>query len=522
MADEHVAKSHEVSESKSQDIVQQVPSHSQGEAEATGDKGMSDTVVDDAAKYLANASQFAPLTPEREDKLRKKIDAWMIPLLLFTATLGAVDKVEIGTASLYGFQSDNHITGHQYSWLGSILPLGQLFGYTITTWLVHRVPPGKLLCIASLLWSILTILYPACHTWSGFMALRFFMGFIESAISPCLTMLVVSFYKKEEQPQRNAIVFAYFSSVFNGFFAWLVGLIPDSAPLAKWQYLYLITGAINILYSIFLCCFLPDNPMNARFLTAEEKSWAVERLAANRTGISNKVWKWDQVGEAFMDIRIWLIFLFNIAINIPNGGLQAFGTIIIHDLGFSSLKASLLTMPFGILATSSAWFFSYIASRWHNRRTIVACFALLLPLFGTALVYGLPRSNIAGQMIGLYFMYFYWPPYVVGISLPQANTAGQTKKSITFSLVTIGYAVGNLIGPQTFIANQAPKYTGGVIAMLSCYCAAMLLLLIYFAVAASENKRRDKKYGKPEELHDAVEGFVDITDMKQPNFRYTH
>lgn len=36
------------------------------------------------------------------------------------------------------------------------------------------------------------------------MALRFFMGFVESAIAPSLTMLVVSFYKKQEQPQRNA------------------------------------------------------------------------------------------------------------------------------------------------------------------------------------------------------------------------------------------------------------------------------------------------------------------------------
>lgn len=36
------------------------------------------------------------------------------------------------------------------------------------------------------------------------MALRFFMGFVESAITPSMTMLVVSFYKKEEQPQRNA------------------------------------------------------------------------------------------------------------------------------------------------------------------------------------------------------------------------------------------------------------------------------------------------------------------------------
>lgn len=58
------------------------------------------------------------------------------------------------------------------------------------------------------MWSVLTILYAACHSWKGFMAFRFFMGFIESAITPSMTMLVVSFYKKEEQPQRNASKFS--------------------------------------------------------------------------------------------------------------------------------------------------------------------------------------------------------------------------------------------------------------------------------------------------------------------------
>lgn len=214
------------------------------------------------------------------------------------------------------------------------------------------------------------------------------------------------------------VIFAYFSSIFNGFFAWLVGLIPESAPLRRWQYLYLMTGSINVLYSLLLCAFLPDSPMNARFLTPEERFWAVRRLAANRTGIASRAWRWDQAREALLDARVWLVFLFNVAINIPNGGLQAFGTIIIADLGFGSLGASLLTMPFGVLATSSAWLFSYAASRWHNRRTVVASAALLLPILGTALVYGLPRSNVAGQLVGLYFMYFYWressPPTLLG------------------------------------------------------------------------------------------------------------
>lgn len=150
--------------------------------------------------------------------------------------------------------------------------------------------------------------------------------------------------------------------------------------------------------------------MNARFLTDEEKFYATQRLAENRTGIAagDVQWKWNQVWEALLDVKIWIIFFFNIAINIPNGGLLTFGSIIIKNLGFNSLQSSLLTMPFGVLATSGAWVFSYLASRWQNRRTIVAAIALLLPLLGTALVYGIPRSNIAGQMVGLYFMYFYW------------------------------------------------------------------------------------------------------------------
>lgn len=58
--------------------------------------------------------------------------------------------------------------------------------------------------------------------------------------------------------------------------------------------------------------------------------------------------------------------------------------------------------------------------------------------------------------------------------------------------------------------------------MITCFCASILLMLAYLAVAASENKRRDRKYGKPEAIHDIADGFVDITDKNQPDFRYTH
>jgi hypothetical protein len=41
-----------------------------------------------------------------------------------TATLGAVDKVAISTAAIYGLKDDLRLAGQQYSWAGSILSLG--------------------------------------------------------------------------------------------------------------------------------------------------------------------------------------------------------------------------------------------------------------------------------------------------------------------------------------------------------------------------------------------------------------
>lgn len=92
-------------------------------------------------------------------------------------------------------------------------------------------------------------------------------------------------------------------------------------------------------------------------------------------------------------------------------------------------------------------------------------------------------------------------------------------------MLLLGYAAGNLIGPQTFRSNQAPGYTGGVIGMLCCYCACMGLVTIYGLICFFENRARDKKYGNVGTIHDenleeVIGEFQDKTDKQQPRFRY--
>lgn len=283
-----------------------------------------------------------------------------------------------------------------------------------------------------------------------------------------------------------------------------------------------VSGSVSMTWSIIAFIWLPGTPMDAFFLSDREKHHVVNRLAANKTGISNSVWKWSQVKEAVIDPKTWLLFFFNIAINIPNGGLVTFGGLIIQGLGYSGVDASLLTMPTGVMSTIASFTFSLLSAKWKNRRCLVTILACLVPIVGTAVVFALPRSNLAGQMVGLYLLYTYFGPYVVGIGLAQANTAGHTKKSVVFAILYIGYAVGNLIGPQTFRANQAPEYVGGTISMIVCYGVCMAIMGAYWAIAAWQNKKNaDNLAASGDHDEDVIESFLDETDFEQKTFIYT-
>ncbi|KAL0264412.1 hypothetical protein SLS55_000362 [Diplodia seriata] len=450
--------------------------------------------VDQAAQFLAETQHYPPLSAAQEKRLVRKIDWIMIPMLFLTATLGAVDKVSLSTAAIYGLRTDTHLVGQQYSWLGSILSLGALAGMFPASYLMQRLPSAKFLCGCSL-------------------------GCFEAIIVPGISLIIAAFYKKEEQPPRNALVFAAASSVINGFLSWAIGHIDGA--MAIWRYLFLIIGSITFAWSVFIMIVLPANPMDAVFLSKEEKYHLVKRVAGNKTGVASKEWKWDQAKEAFIDPKTWIIFFFNIAINIPNGGLTTFNSIIIANLGFSSVEASLLSMPTGVMSTLSAFVFSYAGAKWANRRCLVTVAACIVPIIGTAVVYAVPRDNIGGQMVGIYLLYTYFGPYVVGIGLAQANTAGNTKKTVVFAILYIGYAVGNLIGPQTFRSDQAPAYTGGVVAMIVCYCVCIGLVCAYWALCAVQNKRSEEVEATSGSNEEAIELLLDQTDFEQKGFKYT-
>lgn len=68
-----------------------------------------------------------------------------------------------------------------------------------------------------------------------------------------------------------------------------------------WKVMFIFLGALTAACGVILAIFLPDSPLNARFLRPDEREMAVERIRGNQQGIGNKEFKLYQVKEAFTD-----------------------------------------------------------------------------------------------------------------------------------------------------------------------------------------------------------------------------
>lgn len=120
-------------------------------------------------------------------------------------------------------------------------------------------------------------------------------------------MITVSgYYTQSEQALRQSWWFSgtgWFTIIGGGL---NYGFAQIEGALKPWQYLYVFAGALTFLFGLW-CFALPNSPLDAWFLTAEERIIAVERLRKGQTGVRNQTIKGAQVKEALLDVKIWLV-----------------------------------------------------------------------------------------------------------------------------------------------------------------------------------------------------------------------
>jgi len=86
----------------------------------------------------------------------------------------------------------------------------------LTLQLMQRFQTGKVIAINVVIWGIISMCIAATHNFAGLAVCRFLLGFFESLTFPGFSLVISSWFTREEQVLRIALIFNTLSSLTNG------------------------------------------------------------------------------------------------------------------------------------------------------------------------------------------------------------------------------------------------------------------------------------------------------------------
>ncbi|PPJ56060.1 hypothetical protein CBER1_02125 [Cercospora berteroae] len=474
---------------------------------------------DEAAKVLGSYDGPREWDPAEEKRLVRRIDKKLMPILFFTYGLQFYDEQMLSQAAIFGMRDELALrVDNRYSFASAIFYLGFISGAYPAIVLTQRYPIEKVMFLIVLLWGICLISTAAVTNFQGLYAQRFFLGCLEAGVSPGWMMIVGGWYRKDEQAFRVGIWYSAvgFSNIISALVNWGLGHVSGS--LSPWQYMYLVAGAVIILWAFVILFYLPPDPIRVKSFTEREHYIAVARLKENNSGVRNTQSKKEQAMELLRDEKFWLLFLTTLTLLFVNGPTTSFIPIIIQQLGFTGFTSLLLLLPGGFILGCVQLIVSYCAMKFKNIRTWLVAAMAGVSLLACVLLRQLPIEQTGARLFALFIVGWWGGGYAVLMGLSMANCAGYTKRSATSSGIFVAFCLGNFFGPLTFLESEAPYYTTGWNIMIVTLVISICSIVAYRFVCIWTNKRRDAS-GSAEGFDNAYQD--NLTDKKNEQFRYT-
>ncbi|KAE8226630.1 hypothetical protein CF319_g803 [Tilletia indica] len=510
-------------------------------------------------------------TPRR---LMLKLDILLMSLTTLAFGLQYYDKAILGSASIFGILPDlelsqplpgGKVSLQRFSTATSAFYWGYLVAALPLSLLVQRMRLNWFLGGAIVLWGFIAILTPIVADYRGLIAQRFFLGAVESAVSPGFVLVTRMWYVKEEHPVRLGIWYSATGlfSIFSGLVNYGIGKAASkpSSSIKPWKAMYIFAGGITILFGIIVLLIMPPSPQRDslvkipgfNYFTPAEKVELARRTRSDRNLVSSDTasvsaenekeyaeeksttatdsindvdqrgWSRAQFIEALGDYKMYIFLLQATALYITNAGVTSFGSIILKSFGYSSLRTIILGTPAGATTAVGIYVVTYLARRTRNCLHLLLALSCLPTLAGAIMIWRSDWSNRAVPLAGFYLLSIFGAPFVLLLSSATANVRGSTKQSLASAVIFIGYNVGNIAGPYLVKAPQAAQHYRDIfISIVICMCITIALSGVLAVGMHMENRARDREQADQQaSAPTQVSHADDLTDIQDRRFRYT-
>jgi 4-amino-4-deoxy-L-arabinose transferase-like glycosyltransferase len=190
------------------------------------------------------------------------------------------------------------------------------------------------------------------------------------------------------------------------------------------------------------------------------------------------------------------------------------------------MNSALLNMPSGIVSIASTLIVGFgVRHTSHRWAWLVAC--CCVGILGGGLMSFAPASNRAALLVGIYLVNAIVATLTIIYQWTIANCAGQTKRVVASALIAGSFSVGNIIGPQTFQAKDAPQYQPAKITVMATQAGGAVVAVALFLYYVWANKKRDKAdamvvIGEATTSEEELHRWEGQTDKENKSFRYVY
>ncbi|KAK4942565.1 hypothetical protein LTR10_017694 [Elasticomyces elasticus] len=426
-----------------------------------------------------------------EQKLVRKLDLHIMPLIMLLYLFSFLDRVNIGNARLYGLEKDLGLHGNQYQILVSVLFVTYISCELPSNLLVKRFGPSRWISFIALSWGLVATFSGFSQSFGGMLVCRLLLGAFEGGMFPGIVVYLTFFYTKRELALRIGYLFtcSAIAGACGGLLAYAIG-------------------------------YMDDQPSTAKYLSTEERALVLARLT-RQTGMTASAQELHSkdVKKGLLDWKVWTFCFAQFGVDTMLYGFSTFLPTIIKGImpHATSAIVQVLTIPVYSLGAITYLIVGFISD--HQQRRGLYCV-----LFGSVSIVGyimlISNGGSAVHYAGCFLvacgMYC-----VIGLPLAwlPSHTPRYGKRTTSIALqAMIGNSAG-IMSSFLYPSTEAPRYVKGHAITIAMVAFGVLSFGFMWGYYSFTNNRRaeGKEDHKVAGLSD--EEIEELGD-DSPRFRY--
>ncbi len=414
-------------------------------------------------------------TTATEARVTRAVFRRLVPFLMLCYFIAYVDRVNVGFAALtmnrdLGFSPTVFGTG------AGIFFLGYFLFEVPSNLAVAHFGAARWIMRIMLSWGVVAAAMALVSGISSFYILRFALGAAEAGFFPGIIFYLTLWFPRA---YRGRIIGWFMAAIpistiigapVSGLILGMDGLLG----LHGWQWLYIIEGVPAVILAFLVTRVLTDTPARSTWLDDHDRSWLIDRLAAERR--QREAVEHFSVARALTDLRVWALCLVYFGAIACTFGLGFWLPQIIKGMGLSNTQTGFVTALPYIVGMAGMLLLGRRSDRVGERRWHCA-FGLVL---GAA---GLIASTLVGdpvmRMVAFSVAAFgFLGSQPVFWAIPSSLLTGAAAAGGLALINAVGGLAG-FFGPFVVgaIKDATGSYDWGMIAIAGCALVAAVIVV---------------------------------------------